>query len=219
MVAGITATSDGFSLVLLKLRGPILSRRNTTRPRFAFCAGVQNHVANRWQVPRGGDGCACNRLAIVSGGCTDKPAADSAHFESYAKPDGASYFALSLMPQTALPPAENCDLVVLVDTSASQVGAYREKSLETLRGMLATLGDKDRVKLMAVDVNAVPMTSDFVAPNGPEMKAALQKLQNRVPLGATDLEAALNAAIKSIPAESTTQHAAIYFALAAATRT
>jgi von Willebrand factor type A domain len=154
-------------------------------------------------------------LAIVSQLCLaaapDKPAADSAHFEAYAKSDGASYFALSLMPQTALPPAENCDLVVLVDTSASQVGAYREKSLETLRGMLATLGDKDRVKLMAVDVNAVPMTSDFVAPNSPEMKAALQKLQNRVPLGATDLEAALNAAIKSIPAESTTQHAAIYF--------
>ena len=101
------------------------------------------------------------------------------------------------MPQTALPPAESCDVVIMVDTSASQVGSYREKTLEALQGMLATMGENDRVKLLAVDVNAIPLTAEFVAPNGPEMKAAMAKLRNRVPLGATDLEAALNAAINS----------------------
>jgi len=138
------------------------------------------------------------------------PSAESAHYESYTKPDGQSYFALSLMPQTALPPAESCDVVIMVDTSASQVGSYREKTLEALQGMLATMGENDRVKLLAVDVNAIPLTAEFVAPNGQEMKAAMAKLRNRVPLGATDLEAALNAAINSFANPSKAQHAAVY---------
>src|SRR5690349_4532634 len=75
---------------------------------------------------------------------------ETARMEAYAKPDGASYFALSLVPQATLPPAEACDVVVLVDTSASQMGPYRDKGMDVLRGLLSTLGDKDRVKLMAV---------------------------------------------------------------------
>src|SRR5262249_46817012 len=123
------------------------------------------------------------------------PAAKSttppSRFEAYSKPDGSSYFAMSLMPQVILPPADSRNVVVLFDTSAREMGPYREKGLEMLRGMLATLADNDRVQLMAVDLKAIPLTKSFVAPRGPEMQAALQQLERRVPLGATDLEAAL----------------------------
>lgn len=125
---------------------------------------------------------------------------EAARMESFAKPNGDSYFALSLVPQAALSPTESSDVVILFDTSASQLGAYRETGLEVLKGLLATLGDKDHVKLVAVDVDAVPLTENFVAPRGPEIAAAIEKLQRRVPLGSTDLEAALNGARKVMPA-------------------
>jgi len=138
------------------------------------------------------------------------PASETARMEAYTKPDGASYFSLSLVPQATLPPAEACDVVVLVDTSASQMGPYRDKGLEVLRGLLSTLGEKDRVKLVAVDLNAVPLTDSFVAPRGKEMEAALAKLARRVPLGSTDLEATLQGALKSYQVDSAAVRAAFY---------
>jgi hypothetical protein len=146
---------------------------------------------------------------------TEKSATETTRFDAYAKPDGTSYYALSLMPQVTLPAAESSDVVILFDTSARQVGPYREKGLEMLRGLLATLGNNDRVKLMAVDLNAVPLTTTFVSPRGPEIEAALQQLQQRVPLGATDLEATLKGiagSFNAAPAKQTNalSHAAVY---------
>ncbi|HTQ37393.1 MAG TPA: hypothetical protein VMJ32_00080, partial [Pirellulales bacterium] len=133
---------------------------------------------------------------------TDNSVPNGARFDAYAKPDGTSYFALSLMPQVTLPAANSSEVVVLFDTSARQVGPYREKGLEMLRGLLATLSDNDRVKLMAVDLHAVEMTKSFVSPRGPEMQAALKQLEQRVPLGATDLEAALKGVQASYAADA-----------------
>jgi hypothetical protein len=47
------------------------------------------------------------------------------------------------------------DVLVLMDTSASQVGLYRQDSLAALEALLSGLSDQDRVRLVAVDVNAV----------------------------------------------------------------
>ena len=141
---------------------------------------------------------------------TDSSSTEAARFEAYAKPDGATYFALSLMPQATLPAAESSNVVVLFDTSAREMGPYREKGLEMLRGLLATLGDNDRVKLMAVDLKASPLTGSFVSPRGAEMQAALQQLDRRVPLGATDLEAALKGIEDSYTGATAGQREAIY---------
>jgi tetratricopeptide (TPR) repeat protein len=138
------------------------------------------------------------------------PASETARMEAYAKPDGASYFSLSLVPQATLAPTDSCDVVVLFDTSASQMGPYRDKGLDVLRGLLSTLGDKDRVKLVAVDLNAVPLTDSFVAPRGKEMEAAMAKLARRVPLGSTDMEATLQGALKSYQGDSAAARAAFY---------
>ncbi len=135
---------------------------------------------------------------------------DAARFDAFAKPDGTSYFALSLMPQVTLPATDASDVVILFDTSAREVGQYRDKGLEMLRGLLATLGDHDRVKLLAVDLHAVELTNSFVSPRGPEIQAALQKLQQRVPLGATDLEAALQGVDTNYASPAASQRTAIY---------
>ncbi|HEY2413623.1 MAG TPA: VWA domain-containing protein, partial [Pirellulaceae bacterium] len=111
--------------------------------------------------------------------------------------DGRDYFALSLMPQAAADASQKNDVVILVDTSASQAGRYRVEEMAALNAMLSSFGPNDRVQLMAVDMKAVPLSAGFVAANGPEMQSALAKLNARTPLGATDLDAGLRTAASS----------------------
>ena len=139
-----------------------------------------------------------------------EPSPEAARLDCYTDADGANYFALTLKPQVKLPPAAAHDIVVFLETSASQAGDFRDKALDTLRTMLKGLGPQDRVHLMAVDLNAVPMTKDFVAPNSPEMQAAIQRLEGRAPLGATDMEKALRAAVASFKAGSTNPRVMVY---------
>ena len=94
------------------------------------------------------------------------------------------------------------DVVILVSTAASQTGDYRAKSLATLQSLLAKLDPNDRVKLVAFDLNATPLTQGFVAPNSAEMAAALGALDQRTPLGSCDLEKALDTAAKSFAGDS-----------------
>ena len=113
---------------------------------------------------------------------------------------GDSYFALVLKPAVKADPAQKNEVVILFDTSASQAGAFREDALASLGSMLSSLLPEDRVKLIAVDVNAVPMTESFVAPGSREMDAAIAKLRARAPLGATDMAVALQSAAASYSA-------------------
>jgi len=136
-----------------------------------------------------------------------------AQMRTFSHPDGKEYFALSLSPGAVAPSAKPRDVVVLFDTSASQAGDYRTDGLAALRDALKNLSPTDRVKLIAVDLHASPMTEGFAAPNSPEMAQALDKLQKRVPLGSTDMEKALAAAADSYAGSaSDAQHgrAAIY---------
>jgi hypothetical protein len=98
----------------------------------------------------------------------------------------------------------------MVDTSASQAGAFREDSILALQSLLAGLGAEDRVHLMAVDINAIPLTTGFVAPGGKEVAAAMTKLQNRVPLGSTDMFGAISAATASFEDRAGASRAAVY---------
>ena len=117
---------------------------------------------------------------------------------------------MSLSPGASAAAAGPRDVVFLVDTSASQAGDYRTDAIGTLNSALAGLGPQDRVKLLAVDLNAAALTDGFVAPTGPEMDAALKKLDARVPLGATDMEKAITALAESYQAGSHNARAAVY---------
>lgn len=123
---------------------------------------------------------------------------------------GEKYFALSLKPDNLGPPAAAHDVVVLFDTSASQTGMYRDDALAALESMLGTLAPADRIKLIAVDLNAIPMTAGFVAPKSAEMQQALRKLDLRTPLGSTDMIAALQGAIDSYGPPNTNPRSVVY---------
>ncbi|MGH7136385.1 MAG: hypothetical protein ACREHD_11640, partial [Pirellulales bacterium] len=143
--------------------------------------------------------------AVVGGGvcqCAAAPPTQSAAvFDSYVGRDGKAVFALKLTPQVAQPANQPHDVVVLFDTSASQIGAYRDKALGVVRAMLSGLSADDRVALIAVDVRAVRLTDSLVPPRDSSMTHAISALQRRVPLGSTDMPAALDAAMAAWPAK------------------
>ncbi|HZZ74019.1 MAG TPA: hypothetical protein VFE24_17330 [Pirellulales bacterium] len=132
----------------------------------------------------------------------DPPRMETARLDSFAKPEGDVYFALSLRPPVAEPPMGVHDVAILFDTSASQAGASRAKALDALSEMLGYFSNDDRVCLLAADLNAVPMTDGFVPARGPAMQHAIEKLKQRVPLGATDMAAVLNGAADRLAKES-----------------
>jgi hypothetical protein len=133
-----------------------------------------------------------------------------ARLATYAKTTGETYFALSIAPTRPLPVAGSREVIVLIDTSASQSGAYRTQSLEILSSLIRALGDNDRVQLVAVDTRPVPLTTGFHAPQSEELQAAFVKLQRRAPLGATDMSKALDFVATAFPGECQSARAAVY---------
>jgi hypothetical protein len=85
-------------------------------------------------------------------------------------------------------------IVLLVDTSASQIGEYRQAALDCLAGIFEDAREADRFLLAAVDVGCTPLAKDFLPSKGKDMQTALLALDARTPLGSTDIIAALDAA-------------------------
>lgn len=82
--------------------------------------------------------------------------------------------------------------------------------MEALKGLLAALPATDRVQLMAVDLNPVPLTKNFVAPASKDMADAVAALNARPPLGATDMEVALNAVAGVFPGAAKNPHGRLH---------
>ncbi len=150
-------------------------------------------------------------LLLTTAWAADPPADTfGGRLATYDKAAGESYYALSITPQVRPKPARVQDVVVLVDTSASQRGLFRSDSLLAVETLLNRLDSGDRVKLLAVDLEAVPMSAAFVGPASKEMKAALTKLKQRAPLGSTDMLVALRAAVASFADASEHPRSVVY---------
>ena len=96
-------------------------------------------------------------------------------------------------PTTVAPPAR---VVVLVDTSASQIGSYRQRAAESLTGILEAARPEDRFLPAAVDVGCVPLTTGFLSARDPAVQTAIEGLNARTPLGSTDLIEVLDRGIE-----------------------
>ncbi len=129
---------------------------------------------------------------------------------TYKKETGETYFALSVQADQQLPAAGAHDILVLIDTSASQIGEYRKAALACLDSMLANLDADHRVKLMAVDLYAVPMSAEFVAADSQEMEAARAKLNRRAALGSTDMVELLKATAKQFSTDNKNAKSVVY---------
>ena len=97
------------------------------------------------------------------------------------------------------PPAEKAPparVLVLVDTSASQMGDFRRSGHDALAGMLETARPVDRYLAAAVDVACVPLGDGFVPAGDQAIQRSLDALEARTPLGSTDLIEVLDRAIE-----------------------
>ncbi|MDO4550165.1 MAG: hypothetical protein Q4C96_02815 [Planctomycetia bacterium] len=108
----------------------------------------------------------------------------------------ANYFILSVSPagdNLALP--GSVDIVVLLDTSAGMIGAYRQEQEEALQEVLHSMKPSDRIQILVSDVNTFNyMENGFVSGTSPEVAVALEKYSVRVPLGSIDMQKALTTA-------------------------
>lgn len=117
---------------------------------------------------------------------------------TYQSPDGTHYGALSIRPGRVNTISQPMNHVVLIDTSASQVGEYREQAFQVLESLLQALPAQDRVAVLAVDVSTVAMTDGLQAPDSAR-SAAMANLEDRFPAGSTNLLAGLQSAQKLLP--------------------
>ncbi|NIL96995.1 MAG: VWA domain-containing protein, partial [Planctomycetales bacterium] len=130
--------------------------------------------------------------------------------DNFRTPDGEGYFVLSIRPQITGQSERPSDLVIMVDTSASQVGQHRTAALTALNAMLAKLAVQDRVMLMAVDVTCVPLTEGFVSAGSQALGEAVDTLQRRTPLGSTDMAQAMSEAAAVYGAADGRRRAVVY---------
>ena len=130
----------------------------------------------------------------------------ASRWATFASTAGQRYFALSVA--APLPQPVATDVIVLVDTSASQIGLFREDALAATKTLVKHLPSGDRFRLFAVDLRANAMDDAFQAAG--QGDAALQKLAARTPLGATDLLGALRTAAKSFTEDARRGRAIVY---------
>ncbi|MEZ6059702.1 MAG: hypothetical protein R3C19_05010 [Planctomycetaceae bacterium] len=124
-------------------------------------------------------------------------AAGTAVAREYRSASGAEYFALALQPNLSRQAAVR-QHVLLLDTSASQVGKFRSAELMLTSEILSSLPADDTVQIFAVDVTCEALTNGFVKAGSPEAASALEALRNRTPLGATNLPDALKTVVGSL---------------------
>ncbi len=92
--------------------------------------------------------------------------------------------------------------VIVVDTSASQTGLFRENSLQVLKSLSTVLPADHQVLVVAADSVFEPLSTDFVSPGSAAFDAAVQKLSERTPMGATDLAATLKKAVQLVDTDA-----------------
>ncbi len=145
-------------------------------------------------------------LAAISGQPPSKGASRWATFKNAA---GENYFALSLQAAQDLPSASQVEVVVIVDTSASQTGPVRLESIEVLNELAANLPLNAKVSLLASDVQSVDLSGGLVGATDSKWESAVARLQKRIPLGTTDLTLALRTALSQF-SQASAQRTIVY---------
>ena len=115
---------------------------------------------------------------------------------------GDAFFAVAMRPQ-GLSAEKTSRHIVLVDTSASQIGTARDSSLRLVHETISRLHGQE-IHLVAVDIDCQSLTGGFVNSDSREIKTAIKSLELRTPLGTTDLEAALSFAAEQADDARTT---------------
>lgn len=149
--------------------------------------------------------------SVVAASSTVEVKDDSSRMATFLQADGKTAFALSLKAKFEQPTNSSSNVLILVDTSASQTGLFGQDSLAMAKAILDGLSPQDKVQLAAVDLDAVSLSGGFFAPTSKEIRSALTKLEERSPLGSTDINEVLKWSTKQFASlEANTSRHIIY---------
>jgi tetratricopeptide (TPR) repeat protein len=107
-------------------------------------------------------------------------------------------------------PAAPARVLVVVDTSASQMGEFRVRSRDAAVGLFQSARPEDRFLPAAADVSCVALTDRFVPAGDAAIDAALDRLDKRTPLGSTDLIEVLDRAVELFADQPTGPRSIVY---------
>jgi len=93
--------------------------------------------------------------------------------------------------------------ILMVDTSASQVGYIRDVQLRLIDDLAELLPADSAVQLVAIDNLYHPLTNGFVSPASAEFARARKRLRTRTPLGATNVRNAVEQIAKTANGDAT----------------
>jgi len=113
---------------------------------------------------------------------------------TYKTVQGENLYALQLQP-TIEAVSRPKDILVLVDTSASQANGPLKTAREITQGLAKTLGPDDRISVWTANLQPKNLTGGFTT--GSKVDPALTVLKELYPTGATSLKACLSAAMES----------------------
>ncbi len=117
---------------------------------------------------------------------------------TYRTQAGATLFALQVQPRLEAGPARARDLLLMVDTSASQARGPLNASCEFVQGIIRAAGPNDRVAVMTVNTPRATkvLSGGFHAPKSQNVLSAVNELRQEVPLGDTDLKDGFRKAVE-----------------------
>ncbi len=112
---------------------------------------------------------------------------DNSSVYRYQNATGESYYAVGLNVSDKTSQVQVDKTFIIFDTSASQVGAHRDEALSILTNVLKQLPVNHLVKIAVLDIELTEFQKSFSNVQSDSVKKALNKIQNRVPLGTTNL--------------------------------
>jgi len=120
---------------------------------------------------------------------------------TYQVRNGETLFAWQIKPELPPAPARPRDILVLVDTSASQAGKPLRQARDILTGLAATLAPDDRLSVWTLSTPAAtrPLTKDFEPADAEGVRTAAAALTEvEYGSGATDLKGGLAKALATL---------------------
>lgn len=159
---------------------------------------------------------AASMAMFAAGVSATRASADDIAMRVYdsADADGAEgqrYFAASFGPIASEARPSGMDVVLVVDTSASQVGPFRKTTIAAVEACLASLHPQDRVELIAADLDAKLLTDRPAGPSSPEIMQALAELRSVTPLGASAMRETIEKAADQLASRSGDRRRAILY--------
>ncbi|WP_437185478.1 VWA domain-containing protein [Planctomicrobium sp. SH668] len=156
---------------------------------------------NTWRSVRGWFPAALTGFALAGAslGTTFTFAGDLV-VRTYESVDGQKIGSISLPFQEKVADRGVVSHVVLLDTSASQIGEHRLMATSVLANFLNSLPTGDRVSVLAYDVRTAPLTAGWTTPKDAQTQSEVS-LKTRFPAGSSNLKSALLAAKEQLAGE------------------